>query len=271
MLTEQRRLRGWRKIANATWGSPVDPQIYGDLEVDATAALDFITAAREAGVRITLTHLVGRALAHAFGENPDLNGRVYRGRYVPRDTVDIFFIVSAERGSELSGVKVGRADQLSVFEVADELLARTRRIHTGTDAEFGRTKQMLQRVPTKVLGAMLRLSAWLAVDRDLDLPALGVERQTFGSAMVSSVGMFGIQHAYAPLAVYYRVPLLVLVGEVQRRPVAIGQDEVGVRPMVNLAATIDHRYLDGFHAARLARSVTAYLSDPGGFEPAPVR
>jgi pyruvate/2-oxoglutarate dehydrogenase complex dihydrolipoamide acyltransferase (E2) component len=268
-MAEGRPLRGWRKIANATWGAPTNPQIFGDLEIDATAALAFITAAREAGSRITLTHLVGRAIAQAFAEHPDLNGRVYGGRFVRRETVDVFFIVSAERGSELSGVKVRRADAMSVFEVADELRARTQRIHAGTDAEFGRTKQMLQRVPTRVLSWMLRLSAWLAVDRDLDLPRLGVERQTFGSAMVSSVGMFGIQHAYAPLAPYYRVPLLVLVGEVQRRPVAVGGDEVEVRPMVNLAATIDHRYLDGFHAARMARSVTAYLSDPGRFEPAP--
>jgi pyruvate dehydrogenase E2 component (dihydrolipoamide acetyltransferase) len=37
--------------------------------------------------------------------------------------------------------------------------------------------------------------------------------------------------------------------------------------MLNLAATLDHRYLDGFHAARLARSVRAYLGDPLAHEP----
>jgi pyruvate/2-oxoglutarate dehydrogenase complex dihydrolipoamide acyltransferase (E2) component len=38
--------------------------------------------------------------------------------------------------------------------------------------------------------------------------------------------------------------------------------------MVTLSATMDHRYLDGFHAARLARSVREYLDDPKRFEPA---
>jgi pyruvate/2-oxoglutarate dehydrogenase complex dihydrolipoamide acyltransferase (E2) component len=37
--------------------------------------------------------------------------------------------------------------------------------------------------------------------------------------------------------------------------------------MLNLAATLDHRYLDGYHAARLARSVREYLDDPKRFEP----
>lgn len=266
-MVETRKLRGWRKIANATWTNPMDPQIYGDLEVDASAALDLIAEARRAERRITLTHVVGKALAHAFAENPDLNGRIHRGRFIPRETIDIFFIVSAERGSELSGVKVERADTKGVVEIADELHARTQRIHQGTDEEFGKTKSLLETVPPRVLRVLLRLSAWLSVDLDLDLPKLGIRRQSFGSAMVSSVGMFGIQHAYAPLASYYRVPLLVLVGEVQRRPVATASDEVVVRPMVNLAATIDHRYLDGFHAARMARAVNAYMADPAAHEP----
>ncbi len=41
-------------------------------------------------------------------------------------------------------------------------------------------------------------------------------RQAFGGAMITSVGMWGIGHAYSPLAHYYRVPLLVLVGAVEK-------------------------------------------------------
>jgi pyruvate/2-oxoglutarate dehydrogenase complex dihydrolipoamide acyltransferase (E2) component len=33
-----------------------------------------------------------------------------------------------------------------------------------------------------------------------------------------------------------------------------------------MTATMDHRYLDGAHAAKLARSVRAYLEDPSHFE-----
>ncbi len=267
VMGETRKLRGWRKIAASSWGRPNDPQIYGDLEVEAGGALAFIAAAREAGHHLTMTHVAGRALAHAFAENPDLNGRLFRGRFVQRDSIDIFFIVSAERGQELSGVRIEHADQRSAVEIAAELRARAERIHTGEDEEFGRSKSLLERVPPRVLRVMLRLAAWLAIDLDLDLGALGVERQTFGSAMVSSVGMFGIQHAYAPLSPYYRVPLLILVGEVRRRPVVLDDDTVRPRPIVNIAATIDHRYLDGFHAARLSRSFRAYMEDPQRFEP----
>ena len=60
------RAEGWRKVASATWRGPLDPQIYGDLELDAAELLAFIQDARAAtGVHVTVTHLVGRALAHA--------------------------------------------------------------------------------------------------------------------------------------------------------------------------------------------------------------
>jgi pyruvate/2-oxoglutarate dehydrogenase complex dihydrolipoamide acyltransferase (E2) component len=266
-MSERTKIQGWRKIAAATWGPPNDPQIYGDLEMDAGPALAFIEDARKTGARLSMTHMVGKSLAHALGENPDLNVRLYRGHFIQRDTVDVFFIVSAEKGAELSGVKVVDADKKPVVEIAEELAKRATRIRTGTDAEFGKTKSMLAKTPRRLLGVSMRFAAWLTADRDVDLPKRGLPRQAFGSVMVSSVGMFGIQHAYAPLSPYYRIPLLVLVGEVADKPAAV-DGKVEIRPLVTLAATMDHRYLDGFHAARLAKSVAEYMGDPKRFEPA---
>jgi hypothetical protein len=262
------RLRGWRKIATASWGRPVDPQIYGDLEIDAGALQAYASRVRhDTGVRVTVTHLVGRGLAHAFAENPDLNGRLWRGRFHQRDSVDIFFIVTADDGRELSGVKVEHADRKSVVTVAQELAERSARIRSGADEEFGRTKTLLERVPPRPLALGLRFAAWLSVDLDRDVPRLGIRRQSFGSALVTSVGMLGIQHGYAPLSPYYRVPLLILVGEVTPRPVVVA-GSIEIRPMLGLSATLDHRYLDGFHAARLARSMRAYCADPARYEQA---
>jgi pyruvate/2-oxoglutarate dehydrogenase complex dihydrolipoamide acyltransferase (E2) component len=121
-VAREHKVTGWRKLASSAWGHPNDPQIFGDLEFDATALLSFIEEARDAhGDRLTVTHVVGRALAHAFGEHPDLNVHLYRGRFIPRPSIDIFFIVSADEGTELSGVKVVDADKKSAVEVAKEL------------------------------------------------------------------------------------------------------------------------------------------------------
>lgn len=267
-MAKKVKIKGWRKIAAAAWGQPNDPQIYGDFEFDATNLLTFIDEVREAtGTRLTVTTMVGRALAKAFAENPDLNVHMYKGNFIRRDTVDVFIIVSSGGGDELSGVKVERADQKSAIEITEELRSRAERIRSGDDVELGKTKKMISSTPRRLLKWSIKLSAWLTTDKGFDLPKQGLPKEAFGSAIVTSVGMFGIQHAYAPLAGYYRVPLLVLVGEVAQRPWVV-DGEVVARPVLNLTATLDHRYIDGYHAARLSRSVSEYMEDPKRFEPA---
>jgi pyruvate dehydrogenase E2 component (dihydrolipoamide acetyltransferase) len=178
--------------------------------VDATAALAFIEEVRAAtGVRVTVTHLVGKAIAHTLAEHPDLNVRMRRGRFVTRESVDIFFVAAVTEG-DLSGVKVRHADTKSVVEIALELEARVGRLRGGDDAEFGATKRLFDALPTRVLAASFRFATWLTMDRDLDLARFGLPHAAFGSAMVTSVGMFGIQHAYAPLSAYYRIAFLAL-------------------------------------------------------------
>ena len=261
------KIAGWRKITTATWGNPNDPQMYGDVHIDAEEVQSFIREAREkADVKLSVTHMVGKALAYALAANPDLNVRLYRNHFIQRDTIDVFFIVSTGAGSELSGVKVERADEKSVVEVARELSDRARRVRDEDDVEFGKAKDRLNSTPVWLLGPAMRFAAWLAQDLNLDLKKYGFPRQAFGSVMVSSVGMFGIQHAYAPLSPYYRVPFLVLVGEVTERP-AVVDGQVVARPMFTITGTLDHRYLDGFHAARLMRSIQEYLANPKKFEP----
>ncbi len=264
---KSRRLHGWRKLAGSAWGPPNDPQFFGDLDLDATALLAYIDEVRrETGVHVTVTHLVGKAVARGLAEVPELQVRLARGREYQRESVDVFFIVTAEGGRELTGIKVSHADRKSLADIGRELNGRLRAIDEGRDPEFGRTKTMLAVLPPGLLRYSLRVAAWLTSDLNLDLSRIGLPRQAFGGAMITSIGMWGVNRAYSPLARYYRVPLLVLVGAVRPQPVAI-DGEVAVRPVLSLTATFDHRYADGFHAAQLAHAIKDYCTDPAAYEP----
>jgi pyruvate/2-oxoglutarate dehydrogenase complex dihydrolipoamide acyltransferase (E2) component len=263
-----RRVHGWRKLAGAAWGAPADPQFFGDMEVDAAALLDFVDHARAAtGVHVTITHLIGRAVAHGLAEVPELRVRLARGREYDRGSVDVFFIVTSGGGQELTGVKVTGADRKPAVDIAQEVSDRCAVIDAGRDPDLGRGKAMLAALPPRLLRVALHAAAWLTSDLNLDLSRFGMPRQAFGGAMITSVGMWGISHAYSPLAHYYRVPVLVLVGAVRSAPVVV-QGRIVARPMLTLTATFDHRYVDGFHAAQFAAAVHDYCADPAHFEPA---
>jgi hypothetical protein len=259
-------VHGWRKLAGASWSAPCDPQFYGDLEIHAATLLAYIgDLRRRSGQHVTVTHAVVKAVAQGLREVPELNARLARGRARARDSVDVLVIV-ALGDDDLTGIKLCDVDHKSLVDIAHELEERIGRIRSGDDAEFGRTKTLLNRLPSPLLRVGLRLSAWLTSDLNLNLPRLGLPRQAFGSAMVSSVGATGIAHAYSPLAAYYRVPLLVLVGAIQEKAVVVAGSVVA-RPILTLTATADHRYLDGVRAARFAAAARNYLLAPATFEP----
>ena len=261
-----KRLRGWRRVAGAMWSSPDDPQIFGALDVDARPLLVQIERARLAGHRVTPTHLVGRALAHALVEVPEVNVQLRAGHARPRGSVDVFFITAVSGGRDLSGVKVTNTERKTVVEVADELARRSDAMKRGNDADFARTKQLTDRLPSWLLRPALRLSAFLTERLQLDVPKLGLHPTPFGSAMVSSVGMLGLPRGFAPLAWMYDVPVLVLVGEITKQPVVV-DDRVEARDVLPITATIDHRYVDGWQIAKLMRAFREYLSAPHCYEP----
>ena len=261
------KVSGWRKIAGGMWGPPDDPQVYGVLEFDATPLLSYAEKARAAGYRLTPTHFVGRAVAVALREVPDFNVRIVGGKVIPRHSVDVFFIAAVEGGRELSGVKVERADEKSVLDISVELTERAIRMKTGTDPEFARARRSMAGLPRRLLRPAMRFAAWAAGDRGWSIGPLGIKASPFGSAMVTSIGMFGIPQGFAPIARFYRVPLLVLVGEISDKPVAV-HGSVEVRAVLTVSATIDHRYADGWHIGRALAPFKAYLRDPASYEPA---
>ena len=250
----------FRRMAAAMWRSPSDPSIYGSMDVDATPALAFL--ARDHGVRLTITHLVARAVALALRDQPDLNGKVrFWGRLEQRSTIDVFVTVATEGNRDLSGARIERADTKSLVELAREIGERAGRIRTGKDASYKKSRGMLKQLPWWLARPTTWLSDVLVNELHVDLAAQGMPRDPFGSAIVTSVGMFGIDSAFAPFVPLARCPMLILVPEVRPRPWAVG-DRVEVRPVLRLCATFDHRIIDGAAAGRFAARLGELFADP---------
>lgn len=256
------KMSTWRTLAIHTWGKPSDPTVYGTMEIDVGKTLPWLEKVREvSGLKITFTHLVGKAAAVAIRERPELNGIIRGGRIFLRDTVDVFFQVAFEGGEDLSGVKVSRCDEKSVAEIAKDLAAKAERVRDKTDETLQSTTMMLNRVPARFIGLAMRAAASLSYDFDLDLRRFGIPYDQFGSIMVTNVGGFGVQHGYAPLLPFSRTPALLTIGAVVDKIVAKDGQAV-VAPILTVGATFDHRFIDGFQAAKLSKRFQDIVADP---------
>ena len=264
-------LRGWRKLAVHTWSPPRDPSTYALVDVSVGPGLEYCERLRrETGVHVTVTHLVVRGVALALSQFPQMNGIVSRGRIMLRDTVDIFLQVATGGGAELSGLKIANADQKSVLDIAREAEERVARIRARRDQQVERTKSLLDRVPARLLGRLMRGLSYLIYDLDLDLSRFGVVKDEFGTAMVTNVGVFGISAAFGPMVPFSRTPMVVLMGKIEDRVVAENGRPV-VKPMMTLGVTFDHRFMDGYHGGEMARICCAYVENPDQGEVVPPR
>ena len=247
----------FRKLAAAMWRAPSDPSIYGSMDIDATAPLAFLAEQSE---KLTITHLVARAVALALRDQPELNAKVrFWGRLERRSTIDVFVTVLA--GRDLSGARIDAADTKSLVEIAREIRARAGKIREGDDASYRKSRGAFEQIPWWLARPTTWLSDLLVNELHVDLSKQGMPRDPFGSAMVTSVGMFGIDSAFAPFVPMARCPMLILVPEIRPRPWAVG-DRVEVRPVLRLCATFDHRIIDGAAAGRFARQLTELFAKP---------
>ncbi len=250
-----------RKLAISSWSSPKEGNIYGKLNVNATKTLEYIEEARAKGMKVTITHIVGKAMAETLKMAPSLNGRIVRGKFVPHDSIDIAFLISLEEGSDLAKAKIFNVDQKSIHQISEELREIAEKLRKGKDKDFEKSKDVLRTMPTGVIRPTLKITGYLANALGWNMKNFGMERFSFGSCIITSLGMFGIDEGYAPPTPFARVPLYVLVGSVRPLPVVI-DGELAIQETLTLTATIDHRFIDGHQLSVLSKMMRSIIENP---------
>lgn len=259
-LIPKRHLSSFRKLAIGSWETAYDPTVYGTLTVRMDRALSYMEAFQaRTGVRLTVTHLVLKALAEALRRCPDANAVLRFGRIYLRQRVTVSALVARPEGDgvRLVPVRVADADRKSLEEVVAEVDAAVRE-----DAGSREGWRWVERVPSPLLRFFTRMVSFLAVTLNLDLGRFGLPRDAFGAAAVTDVGALGLDTAYLPLVPFTRVPVFLAPGAVRKAAVVDAEDRVVVGQVMSVNASIDHRFIDGYHAGVLASTVRELLEDP---------
>ena len=256
------RMSPWRKIAVGTWNSCGDPSVYGTLEIDAIAILARIAAAESHGTRLTPTVVVAQALARSLREYPLLNSFLRWGKLYERRNIDVFFQAApSTKTDNLSGVVIRDCDRKSCIEIAGELTAKTQDIKTDIDPEYRKMKNIMKLMPTFLVKPLLKVLGFLLYDLNLWSPLLRSPQDAFGSVMVSSIGMLGIDNGLAPLVPYSRCPFLLTIGRIVDKPLVV-DGEIKIRPVLKLGITLDHRNMDGKGVAPVLKLFRQLIADP---------
>jgi len=254
-----------RKMMIASWSAPNEGNIHGVLEIDVTKTQAYIEKKRKEGQHITITHIVIRAIALGLQVAPSMNGRILWGKFFPHSQTDIGCLVNIEGGKDLANAKITNVDKRSYASISNTLHEKAQKLRQGKDEDFKKTTSSLKYLPVFILKPLVYWVGFLGGSLGLDIPLLGVKKFPFGSCLVTSVGMMGLDRAFVPFPPYGRIPLLAMIGAIIDKPIAL-DGEVVIRPILTITATLDHRFVDGAHAALLAKKVREVVSDPEAFD-----
>jgi pyruvate dehydrogenase E2 component (dihydrolipoamide acetyltransferase) len=224
-LTPIQRITGERmreSIVNA-------PQFALEVSADATNLLwlqealsDRITLLARA--RLSLTALLTKIVAETLVHHPLANAQFADGKIKLLEDINVGVAVGTDQGLVVPVVKnAARKDLAAVTAELSAFQERARSLH-GSGPHFS---------PDDLAG---------------------------GTFTISNLGMYGVERFTA--IVNPPQSAVLAVGAVTRQPVALANDLVGVRPLLNLGLTVDHRVMDGLQAARFLAELKQKIEKP---------
>jgi len=263
-LVRKRDLSSFRKIAIGTWRTAADPSVYGTIQLRMDAAMRYLADFRaRTGRKLTVSHLMAKAVAAALAECPDANAMLRFSRIYLRKHINIFFqVVLTDEGTDkvdLSGATLQDVDKKSLVTIHDEFAAKIAAVRARKDKDLEKTRNLFGKMPGWLVGPLLNLVSFLSYTLNLRLP--GTPKDAFGGVMITNIGTLGLEEAYVPLVPYSKVPILLAVGAVKDEPV-VEDGKIVVGKVMRVNATFDHRFIDGFHAAVMSKILRDHFENP---------
>jgi pyruvate/2-oxoglutarate dehydrogenase complex dihydrolipoamide acyltransferase (E2) component len=261
-FSKAKKVPSFFKMAAAMWKTPEEPFIFSSLNIDMSNALALIKSHRErTGEKITVTHLCTKALAMAYRKYPQINAKVESNKIYMRKTVDFQILVSTESGEELSGIKLKDADQKTVSEISHEIRNGALAVRNNQGPTYQASKDLISYCSISLTRWIMKIASLLVNKFEFDLSCFGFPDDPFGSAIISSVGMHGLESAYGPLVPVSRCGLLLVIPAIKEKP-WVEDGKLVIRPVLKLCMTLDHRIFHGYYVSLLQKEVRSLLQNP---------
>ena len=200
------------------------PHLYFTDEIDMSKFTDFKAELNSnSDVKISATDIMVMAASKALQKYPEINSSLVDGNIVTYKSRNIGVAVAGEQGLIVPVVK--NAQEKSLVEIAQE------------------TKDLFERARQGKLKQ---------------------EEYNGGTFSISNLGMFGIGNFTA--IINPPEAAILSISATKKKAVVItneaGEDEIAIRPIMNVQLSVDHRLIDGLLAAQFVEYFKELLENP---------
>lgn len=213
--------------------------------------------------KYNLFQLIVTALVRTLTLRPKMNRFIVNGNFYQRNEVSAAFVVKkqfSDHGAEaLAFLHMKDTDNLDTVHryIKDQVMeCRSDKVDSSTDS-----MDMFNRIPRFISKAALRFVMWL--DKHGWVPPSLVETDPYySSVVISNLGSIKLKSGYHHLTNWGTCSMIVLIGEIKKRPFFDEDGNMEMRPSVDLGVTIDERLADGYYYSRSMRLIRKLLEQP---------
>ncbi|MGC6510627.1 MAG: 2-oxo acid dehydrogenase subunit E2 [Myxococcota bacterium] len=250
----------WRQMAAAIFNPPRDGKVSGIMDFPFQNAQEAINKWNSEGHHVTATHYYMSTMGHVLGTwVPELNCYAQWGKVYQRSKVTISAAVLVG-GKDLTTVRVHDADKKSILELSAEMNAKVNDRRSGKDDEAMAKRKGLAVVPWPMRRWIFQGMRYLVYEMGFPLKG-GLNKNMFGSMMVSNLGPLGLSYGIPALMPASNLAFVMAIGYVEQKPV-VRDGEIVITTVLPVSGTFDHRVVDGVHIGRMTKGIKHYFNNP---------
>jgi pyruvate/2-oxoglutarate dehydrogenase complex dihydrolipoamide acyltransferase (E2) component len=250
----------WRQMAAAIFNPPRDGKVSGIMDFHFNEALAAIEKWNSEGHHVTATHYYMSTMGHLMGTwVPELNCYAQWGKVYQRPKVTVSAAVLVE-GKDLTTVRIHDADKKSVLELSAEMNDKVNSRRKGKDDTAMAKRKGLSGVPWPVRRWIFQSMRYMVYELGIPMSG-GLNKDMFGSLLVSNLGPLGLSYGIPALMPASNLAYVMAIGRVEKKPI-VQNDEITIMPVLPVSGTFDHRVVDGVHIGRMTKGIKHYFSNP---------
>lgn len=177
------------KIRYGVWNGASGPETYVKILCPMKPFEDFAQKKLEQGLRISMTHVALKALAHAMALNKSLKGKIIFNKFVESPGVNINTIIDMD-GTDVGTQTFENCDKKSITEISEDVRGCVKKIKTKQDTGHQKRTKGLGIVPDWLVSIILQLCSFISYNLGLPTPNLP-KKNFFGNCFLTNLSAFG--------------------------------------------------------------------------------
>ena len=260
-----RNLDSLHFVTGIIYPNRCDNEAYISETIDLTNIHKYLESKNYEGIdyKYNLFQLIVTAFVKTLTIREKMNRFIVNGNFYQRNEVSAAFVVKKQfddQGAEaLAFLHLKDEDNLDSIHnyIKDQVMScRSDKVDSSTD-----TMDVFNKIPRGLSKAVMRFV--MRLDKHGLVPKSFVETDPYYSSVVfSNLGSIKMKSGYHHLTNWGTCSMIVLIGEVKKRPVFNDEGNSEMRPTVKLGITIDERLADGYYYSKTMRLIRKLLENP---------